>query len=133
MRKTLLSFAVVVFFAGAATAQTDRANLQQEVIKSSVTIYVVMATSYTMTAVDSPKMEGSFIAELQNPSTAYNLCCSFDISASTVIASAQGKACRWISKNFGSWVIQRWWRDLSLYCQNNSTVATSPVVVVQGK
>ena len=136
MKKTFfagLLSACLFGLASNAIAGNDRPNPSQEVVVDTGTIVLVLVSSHTMTEVDTPTLEGSFVAEIQNPSTTDAICCSFEVSASTVTASAQGQSCRWIPKNYGTWTVSRWWRDITLYCQTASTTGTGPVVVTQGK
>lgn len=133
MRKVLIALALLAAAARPSAAQVDRFLPDQNVIRSSVTIVVVLVSSYTPTLVDTAQMEGSFAAEVQNRDASNGVCCAFDAAFSTVTASAQGKGCRQIAANGGTWSVQRWWQNLRLYCQSFSTTGTSAVAVTQGK
>jgi len=134
MNKIILALMLTVGLSGAASAANDRSNPAQSVITSSVTMILTVITSHTWVHVDTAPLTGSFTLELQNPSTSWNTCCTFDTEASTeTTKGAVGKACRVVEKNFGTWSIQRWWRDLTMYCRSLNTVGNSTILATQGK
>ena len=133
MRKLLIAAAFGAFLPTFASAQPEILNPEQAVIKSSATIVLVSISSSAMTRVDTPQLSGSFVAEIQNNETTDDACCAFDVAATTSTASATGKSCRVIYKNGGTWVVQRWYQNLALYCQTLSTSAAKKVVITQGK
>ena len=137
MKRILLTLAALAGLAGNAAADNlvgaIPPNVQQTVFKDSATIVLVAIASYTMTRVDIPKVAGSFVAELQNNDASDDACCAFDIAATTVTTSASVKSCRVVNKLGGTWAIQRWYRDLSIYCQTAKTSGTAKIVVVQGR
>jgi len=134
MRKLLLTCAVLLALPALAVAQAPGVYQNSRVVvRSSVTIETVLVSSYTMTAVETNKMSGAFISEVQNLDASNDVCCSFSAAASTVTASAQGQGCRRVAKDLGTWVIQKWWQNLSLYCQTLNTSGTSPVAITQGR
>lgn len=133
MLKNFFLIIPLMIFGFQAKAQPDILNPEQEVIRSSVTIMLVSIASHTMTRVDSPQMSGSFVAEIQNNDTSDDACCAFDVAATTATGSVTGKSCRVVQKNGGTWVIQRWFQNLALYCQSFNTSSAKKVVITQGK
>lgn len=115
----------------ARAQSTGQYLADKSVIRSSVPINSVMVSSYTPTLVDT-QIAGSFVVEVQNRDASNAICCAFDIAMSTVTASAQGKSCRQVAANGGTWVVNRWWQNLKMYCQTLSTSGTSAVVLTQG-
>lgn len=135
MKKIILSSLLFFGVCAQAFAANDRPDPSQSVIKSSVTIMLIEITSHTWTQVPTTQMAGSFTLELQNPSTSWTTCCTFDNESSTdTTKGAIGKACRIIPKDNGTWVIQRWWRDLTTYCRViNTNAGNSTILATQGK
>lgn len=138
MKKTLLSLMIVVGLAAGARAEDSRPQLDQDVVRSSITMSaIVIGTAFV--AVEASKMAGSFFVEVQNLSVE-QVCCAFDASASA--ASAAGKACvridtastaaRATSSDWKRW--KRWAQNLSLYCRSlKGSGGTAEIVVTQGK
>ncbi len=133
MRKSMFAALAFLTLAASARAQSDVVNVSQAVIKSSATIQTILVSSYTPTLVDTPQLVGSFAVEIQNRDASSAICCAFDVAFSTVVTAANGKGCRQIAANGGTWTVSRWWQNLRLYCQTLGTSSTSPVAVTQGK
>ncbi len=125
-------FALSILAMTAAPSKADPFNSGATVIRSSITIPVVMVSSYTPTLVDT-QMDSSFVVEVQNRDASAAICCAFDAAFSTVTTSAQAKGCRQIGANGGSWSISRWFQNLKVYCQTLGTSGPSPVTFTQGK
>jgi len=141
--KGLIAALALALLPAFAVAEDDRPQLDQDVIKSSVTMYsVVLAQSFirvdTGPSGTPGQMTGSWFVEVQNLSNE-QVCCAFDTAATTTSGSL--KSCTRIDtaptasasgfKNWKTW--KRWAQNLSLYCRSLKSSGTAEIIVTQGK
>lgn len=139
--KTLVDVALIGLLAlaslGVAHAEDSRPQLDQDVIKSSVTIGSILI-GQSFVPVSSATMTGSWLVEVQNLSTE-QICCSFDSAATT--ATSSGKSCARIdtastaarptSTDWKRWKF--WSQNLALYCRSMKSSGNAEIIVTQGK
>lgn len=127
-----------------ALAQTPgTVNVEQDVFKSSVTIFSVSVSQAFIMVDTGPngtagKMTDSWFVEVQNLSDS-QVCCSFDTGSVTTAGSL--KSCVRIdtaptasASGFNAtkrW--KRWAQNLNLFCRSLKTSGSSEIIVTQGK
>ena len=136
--KTLISAVMIaVALASGARAQDERPQLDQDVIKSTITTGSRLI-SQAFVAVASNTMTGSWYIEVQNLSNE-QICCAFDSAAVTTVSSA--KSCTRIdtaptASASGFTNLKRWKRfaqNLALYCRSLKSAGTAEIIIEQGK
>lgn len=144
-RSTIVALALAAALAPAsARAQNSgTVNVEQDVIRSSVTI-MSLSISQSFTQVDTGpsstqgKMTDAWYVEVQNLSNE-QICCAFDSAAVTTANSA--KSCVRIdtaptasASGFVNWKRwKRWAQNLSLYCRSMKSSGSAEIIVTQGK
>ena len=144
MNRLILAAALALAAAAPARAQAPgTVNVEQDVIRSTVTIYSVnLAQSFIMVDTgpsgSAGHMSDSWFVEVQNLSSE-QVCCAFDTAATTGLGSL--KSCVRIdtaptasASGFVAWKrFKRFAQNLNLFCRSLKSSGSAEIIVTQGK